>query len=344
MAKKQWIRFGIIFFLTFVFLFFFFKSVKNWDKVLGSLTDVNILFFVLSIVLVPLHLFTRGYRWKYLLIHEKPNVRVYNLFAANAVGFTVNLIFPGRLGEIIKPLYLAKKENLRKGFCLGTVVVERTFDIFVMCALLGMFMVARPLFVKILPVNQEAASKLTLLGVIGVAFAAVLLLLTLALYFFKDRTLRIIKIVLRPLPERLSAKILELICEFIEGLSFFRSPGNMLRYTLMSFVVWLGIVFYYWIFFLAYKQHVPYFFMIPYCFLVMVGASIPTPGMVGGYHAFSQLGMTAILRIDPSLAFAMTLVVHAIQLVMTCLIGYAILWKEGLTLFQLKHLGESEAP
>lgn len=118
----------------------------------------------------------------------------------------------------------------------------------------------------------------------------------------------------------------------------------MLMYTLMSFVVWLGIVFYYWIFFFAYKQHVPYFFMVPYCFLVMIGASIPTPGMAGGFDTFSVLGMTSILRINAGLAGAMTIVSHLIQLVVTCLIGYAILWKEGLTLFQLKHLGEREAP
>jgi uncharacterized membrane protein YbhN (UPF0104 family) len=112
----------------------------------------------------------------------------------------------------------------------------------------------------------------------------------------------------------------------------------------MSFVVWLGIVSYYWIFFLAYKQNVPFFFMIPYCFLVMVGASIPTPGMVGGYHYFSQVGMASVLHLDPNLAVSMTIVVHAIQLVVTCLVGYVILGKEGLSLFQLKKLGESEAP
>jgi len=36
----------------------------------------------------------------------------------------------------------------------------------------------------------------------------------------------------------------------------------------------------------------------------------------------------------------MTIVVHAIQVVVTCLIGYTILWKEGISLFQLKKLGE----
>ena len=38
----------------------------------------------------------------------------------------------------------------------------------------------------------------------------------------------------------------------------------------------------------------------------------------------------------------MTLVVHALQIAVTCALGYGILAREGLTLFQLKRMGESE--
>jgi uncharacterized membrane protein YbhN (UPF0104 family) len=105
-------------------------------------------------------------------------------------------------------------------------------------------------------------------------------------------------------------------------------------------VVWLGIIFYYWIFFLSYHVTIPYFLLVPYIFLTMVGASIPTPGMAGGYHYFSKLGLTLLFGLDPNLAVGMTIVVHAVQLVVTCIIGYVILSKEGLSLLQLKKLGE----
>jgi uncharacterized membrane protein YbhN (UPF0104 family) len=75
-----------------------------------------------------------------------------------------------------------------------------------------------------------------------------------------------------------------------------------------------------------------------------VGASIPTPGMVGGFHSFSKLGMTSFFNIEANLAVAMTMVVHAITVVVTCLIGYAILWKEGISLFQIKKIGEESDP
>jgi hypothetical protein len=65
--------------------------------------------------------------------------------------------------------------------------------------------------------------------------------------------------------------------------------------------------------------------------------------MVGGFHSFSKFGLTSLFNIDINLAVAMTIVVHAVQLVVTCLVGYAILWKEGISLFQLKKLGEKES-
>jgi len=53
--------------------------------------------------------------------------------------------------------------------------------------------------------------------------------------------------------------------------------------------------------------------------------------------------MTSLYHLDANLAVGMTLVIHAIQILVTCLIGYVILWKEGLSLFQLKKMGETES-
>jgi len=338
MKKKTIIRYGLILIITAVLLYFFLRKV-DWHDFIANVTDVNPWFFALLIILAPLHLFTRAFRWRYLIKPEKEHPRFYNLFAGNAVGFTVTLVLPGRLGEIVKPLYLAKKENIRKGFALGTVVVERIFDMLTMCFLLGVFLITRP-FSSYTNLSEGTLKTLRFWGVIGMAFALGLLLIVLGLHFFKDRTLRFINFFLRPLPARWRAKIGELMEEFIQGLKFFHSFGNLLIFLGLSLVVWLLMVFYYWIFVLAYKTSVPFTLVFPYVFLTMVGASIPTPGMVGGYDYFSKLGITSLYGIAASKAAGMTLVIHTIQVVMTVLIGYVILMKERLSLFQLRKLGE----
>jgi len=337
--KKNLFRFGIFFLLTLVFLFFFIRRVE-WKEVLGYLTDVDLKFFILVFVLVPVHFATRGFRWKFLLMHEKKGIKFSHMFAGNAVGFTVTLLFPGRLGELVKPLYLAQKERISRGFAIGTVVVERIFDMFTMCFLLGVFLLAKPLYSSYFQGKEEAYSSLQLYGIIGVVIATILLAIILALYFFKEKALSVITFLLKPVPEKISQKILKASKGFIQGLKFFHSVGNLLIYILLSFVVWIGIIFYYWIFFFAYKISVPFFLLCPYVFLVLIGASIPTPGMVGGFHYFSKVGLTSLFDVNLNLAVGMTIVVHAVQVVMTCLVGYVILWKEGISLLQLKKLGE----
>ena len=337
--KKNWVRFGLITVVTLVFLFFFFRSV-DWAEVGRYLRGVNVPLFVLSIVLVPFHLVARSVRWDYLIRHEKRGVPFFSFFSANTVGFTVNYIFPGRLGELVRPLYLAQRENIRKGYCLGTIVVERTFDTFTMCAILGIFLLARPLFSSRFQAEAEGTARLELGGIIGISLAFLLLAIILSLYFFREKALSFITRLLRPFPEKVSHRVLSLSEEFICGLKFFHSLRTLLMYAFFSVVVWLGIIFFYWIFFLAFGIKLSYFLLVPYVFLTMVGASIPTPGMVGGFHYFSRLGMTSLYGIDPNLAVGVTILVHAVQLVVTSLIGYAILWKEGMSLFQLKRLGE----
>jgi uncharacterized protein (TIRG00374 family) len=345
MTRKHWIRISLVLGLTAVLLFLFIRGV-DWSEAFGYLKSVRWGVFGLVLLLTPLHMVTRAFRWKYLMVQEKQDVGLYNMFAANAVGFTVTYLFPGRIGELIKPLYLARKENCRPGFAIGTVVVERIFDVFTMCSLLGIFLLARPLYASIFNIQTDSMKDLTLFGILGAVFATILLVVCLGFYFFRDQALRIAGAVLgiRIIPERFRVKILELLHEFIDGLKFFHSTGNLLMYILLSFVVWLGIIFYYWVFFLAFGIRINFFFLIPYIFLTAVGASIPTPGMVGGYHWFSQKGLTGLFGMDPNLAGGLTVVMHAVQFVGTCLVGFLVLWKEGLSLFQLKRLGEAKNP
>ncbi len=341
--KKHGFKLALVALVSLAFLFLFFRKV-DWGQFLHYATSANPILFALLFILAPMHLATRALRWLVLLKYQKKGVRFASAFSANAVGFTVSTVFPGRLGEIIKPLYLARKEGLGPGFCLGTVVVERIFDIFVMCALLGIFLMAKPLYASALHLSPETLGRLAFWGRIGVLFALAILLVCLCLYFFKDTAMRVLTAVLKPFPERFSARALELAREFIDGLTFFRSIGDLLLYTALSFVVWLGIIFYYWILFFAYHQPRAFFVLIPYVFLTMVGASIPTPGMIGGFDFFSQLGMMSLYGLDRDLATGMTLVMHAVQLGVTCLVGYVILWKEGLSLVQLKRMGKAEDP
>ncbi len=337
--KKSHIRTGVMIIISGVFLFLFFRGVE-WKEALRYLGRIDLKFFILMTLMAPVHLITRSLRWHFLIKQEKKGVSLYSRFAANAVGFTVTMLVPARIGEVVRPLFLAQRENMRKGYVLGTIVVERIFDLFTMCFILGVFLVARPLYESIFPVETEIYSNLYVWGYVSLGIALFLLILILALFFFREKALKILKVLLKPIPEKTASKIQEIMDDFIQGLKFFHSIKDLSLYIFFSFVVWLGIMFFYWMFFFAFNISVPFFFLVPYSFMVMVGASIPTPGMVGGFDYFSRLGLTTFFNINSSQAFGMTIVIHSLQVVVTCLIGYAILWKEGLSLFEVKQIGE----
>jgi len=92
---KKGIRIALIALVTGGFLFLSFRKV-NWADVLRYGTNVKPLFFLLVVACVPLHFVTRAIRWRYLLIHEKKDVRFWNLFSASAIGFTVSYVLPAR--------------------------------------------------------------------------------------------------------------------------------------------------------------------------------------------------------------------------------------------------------
>jgi uncharacterized protein (TIRG00374 family) len=339
--KSHVLKVAAAFVLTLGLLFLFGRSVA-WKEVPAAVADISLPFLLLIVPLMASQFVTRALRWQVLIAPEKLDVRFRNLVAANVVGFTVSALFPGRIGELVKPLYLARKENLRPGFAVGTVVVERIFDMFTMCLLLGLFLLARPLFASTWPIGKEAGERLAFWGTLGIAVAVSILTVTLLLYFFREKAVRVVAFVLKPLPERARKAAIRLLGEFLEGLKFFRNRSHFALYALLSLVVWLGIVLYYWVFLFAYHVQVPYFLVVPYVFLTAFGASIPTPGMVGGFHYFSKLGMVLLFGLDPGRAAGLTIVFHALGFVVTCAWGYAILAREGLSLLQLKRMGESE--
>jgi len=342
MKNKRALRIGLLLALSAAFLYFFLRSIKNWREVLQYVSNVDWRWAIPALLATPIHFFTRGLRWKYLLHHEKRDVGFGSLWKGNVVGFTVTYIFPGRLGEIAKPLYVARREKMRPGFVLGTCVVERIFDILTMTTLLGLFLLGRPLFGARMPITTEGITRLQSLGGLAVGLAGILLALIMLCYFFKDKALAVGAKAFRVLPHRLRDKAVELLREFIDGLGFFHSLGDFLIYVVLGFLVWLSIIFYYWLYLFAFRFPVPFFWVFPYLFLTAAGATIPTQGMIGGFHILSQFGLTMLLGMNPNLAGGYTIVVHLVQLVLTCILGYIILTKEGLSLKQIRTMGEAD--
>lgn len=96
----------------------FYSSIEN--------ADYRIIFPV-AVMSVLSHI-SRCLRWRLLMepLHYYP--RLSNLFAVTMIGYLANAAVP-RLGEILKCTFLAKYEKLKVNQLVGTIIVERSFDL-----------------------------------------------------------------------------------------------------------------------------------------------------------------------------------------------------------------------
>lgn len=86
-------------------------------------------FLVIPVVIMNLssHL-VRSMRWKLLMEPLGFNPTLKNTFAVTMVGYLANSAVP-RLGEVLKCSLLSKYENLKTDKLIGTIVIERVFDL-----------------------------------------------------------------------------------------------------------------------------------------------------------------------------------------------------------------------
>jgi glycosyltransferase 2 family protein len=72
--------------------------------------------------------FSRSMRWKLLLEPLGYNPKLKNLFAVTMAGYLANSAVP-RLGEVLKCTLLSKYEKLKVDNLIGSILIERTFDL-----------------------------------------------------------------------------------------------------------------------------------------------------------------------------------------------------------------------
>jgi uncharacterized protein (TIRG00374 family) len=79
---------------------------------------------------------SRAYRWKLLLEPLDYYPKIKNVFAVTMVGYLANAAIP-RLGEILKCTFLSKYEHIKVDKLVGSILIERTFDLFCFVLFIG---------------------------------------------------------------------------------------------------------------------------------------------------------------------------------------------------------------
>lgn len=101
-------------------------SEKN--EFYSSLEKANYIYAIPVVIMSLLSHLSRAMRWKLLLKPLGFNPALKNLFAVTIIGYLANSAVP-RLGEILKCTFLSKYEKLPVDKLVGSIILERIFDL-----------------------------------------------------------------------------------------------------------------------------------------------------------------------------------------------------------------------
>jgi uncharacterized protein (TIRG00374 family) len=134
-------RLSISLILTVAFLALFARSFDLGAAVrsLGAASPALIMLGVLTNLAGYVF---RVYRWRVLLTPIRPGIGYYGLTSATFIGSMVSFLIPFRIGEVVRPVLLARRERLNAGAAIATIAIERVLDLLTILLLFLVFLVS----------------------------------------------------------------------------------------------------------------------------------------------------------------------------------------------------------
>ena len=202
----------------------------DWSLFLTSLWNVQPVWFVASMLITYVTFVSRAYRWQVLLNPLKP-IRTGPLFASNLLGFAGIFIF-GRAGEIIRPLWITRREHVPLTASVATIIVERFLDTLMLIALFACALL-------LVEVPATASGAIGLMKNAAWVLVAGSVAAIIMLFFLRSNADRIAGFV--PF-ERLRS----LLKSFSEGLAFLQHGWSLVLVVVHSIVLWIIIAVQFW--------------------------------------------------------------------------------------------------
>lgn len=254
----------------------------------------------------------RTWRWHYLLRPIKP-IPLMTMWPIVVIGYMGNNIYPFRAGEVIRAYLLKKQEGVSIGASIATILVERIFDGLVMLLFVFIALPTAPGLPDWLRQTVILAS-LAFFGALTI-FLVMAALPETSRRFYQWGIDRFV-------PGALQPKLLALADRFMEGLSSLSSLRDVVMVFFTSVIVWLLETVKYWFVMHAFSFSVSFFTLMLMNGVVNLATTLPSaPGYIGTFDG-PGIEVLKVYGVDPSVAAAYTLVLHAALWLPITLLGF----------------------
>ena len=299
------------------------------DKAIEVLKTVPVTYYLLAALFTFIFLLVRAIGWQDLL-GFKANYK--ETFFKLSLGYFINNIFPFRLGELSRAVFMGAHLKVNPGKILSSIFLERVFDLIILAFFL---LIMLPLVVGMAWVKTTAWM---ILGgmVIGLAI----------LFFILQNSSRVEKVfeILEKKNNILVRMIIPFIRSLIDGLEILKNPkhlfigfGGVLGSWLVSFVQFS-------VFLKLFVNDTEWWWGVFANSVLALGIALPSaPAGLGLYESSIVAGLK-LFNIDESIALAFGLIMHISQFILIALLGLFALYRDGYSIknmfTQLMHFKE----
>ncbi len=341
--KSPAVRIAVSVVLMIALLAFFLWNV-DFDEMMIGLTQANPWLIGLAALLALLSYGARVIRWM-LILRPVAKVRLSSALLATAVGYAAITLLPARMGDIIRPVILAKRDRFPVSAGLASILTERVFDLWTVVLFFLVFLIWPPTMADL---DAGAEANLHLLRISGYGVGIVLAigtLMLLGLFRYQDRFVETLSKPIERFAPSWREPFTNFLNHFLDGLRVLQRPRDLVVTATASFVLWYVIFWQVKVTLLAFHLDFPLRVAFLLVTLAVLGLAIPTPGGVGGFHKATQVGLTTFFGVELNLATAIAIVYHAICFVPITVIGLACLPILGMRFSDVRGMadeGEAE--
>lgn len=314
------------------------------SEVGSALEKADFLMVALAVVLALVSYWFRALRWQ-LILRPVASSRHSSVVLATAVGYAAMTLLPARMGDLVRPIVLSRRDRIPVSGTLASILTERIFDLWTVVLYFLVFIIWPP---QMALLDADAARNLDVLRFSGYAVGAGLLLGTvilLGLFEFQDRFVATVTKPVGWFRESWRQPASSFLNHFLDGLRVLQRPRDLMLTMGASLLLWYLIYWQVRVTLLAFGIHLPLrvsFFIVT---MAVIGLAVPSPGGVGGFHWATQIGLTKFFAVELNLATAIAIVYHAVCFLPITVIGLLCLPMVDMRLSEAKKLeGEAGEP
>lgn len=321
---KRW-QFWLGLAVSAVFLFLALRGV-NWPAAWEAVRTAQWQWLLPAWGCLLASYLARAWRWQMLLGSFRP-VPLSLTFPITVVGLFSNNVLPARIGELVRAYVLGRKTEIDAATGLGTIAIERTFDVLMTLLLLV-------IGVTLGVLGHTGYSLWAGVGMVGGLVAGVLMVA------WQGERLAVLgeRMVGRFSPVW-GNKLGGLVRSFVHGLRSAGRPRQLVGLALWSAVVWSTFMGYGGFILRALGLHISPAGLAFLFGVAGLGIAIPSaPGSVGTLE-YAYVFALEVLRIgDGNTRVSFALIYHALEWATTLVLGLVCLGQLGLSLGQVSEM------